>query len=63
MLSKYCGYLTCCLVWGFYGSASLCAQEPGLIKPYAIPTLEGRDSLRFGVVLPPSYEGSAALIR
>ena len=43
------------LVWGFLWFAPLHAQESSLIQPFSIPVQEGNDSIRFGVVLPPSY--------
>lgn len=43
------------LVWGLLWLAPLHAQETSLIQPFSIPVPEGNDSIRFGVVLPPSY--------
>jgi hypothetical protein len=47
------------LIFGLVSANSVQAQEPELINPYVIPTTEDHDSLRFAVVIPPSYENSS----
>ena len=54
-LSKLFSFLALGLVY----TASLCAQEPDLIKQSVIPSTDEHGTIRFGVMVPPSFESDA----
>ena len=52
---KYNIRLACCLILAVSLSLTGNAQEANLMQLYGIPVTGNQDTLRFGVVLPPSY--------
>ena len=53
---RYCYILMSFLALGLVYSGPICAQESDLIKQCVIPATDEHGALRFGVMLPPSYE-------
>ena len=56
---KYCYILMSFLVLGLVCSGPICAQESDLIKQSVIPATDEHGAIRFGVMVPPSYENNS----
>lgn len=56
---KYFMALIFCLFLGITNIIPLCAQEPDLLQANLIPATDNHGTIRFGILLPPSYEDNS----